>query len=401
MSTSKIVGAVEIGTAKITVLVGEVLEGQSLNIIGLGEAPSQGVQKGVVVDFKVASKLVHDALARAEKAAGASIDAVYISQSGSHLNGFFHTSTVNVSSSTGTVYDSDVERAVKEAKAKELPDDRVYLHHIHNGYTLDGRPVVEPVGMQGEKLSLSYWSIHGDIQQVRDNIHVINAFGLTVEEAIVSSLASGLMVTTDAEREHGVLVIDFGAGTTDYVLYQGGFVRASGSIPVGGDHITNDLSLGLRISQKQAESLKIEFGKARLESADEEEKVWLIGDKMIGDRHLPKAALVKIIEARAQELVGIIFQQLKRVYEPKSIPAGIIMTGGASLLPSLGNLVESTFHQEVKMGITPSWVREDLASPAYSTALGLLHFALTGQAMQVPRSSGRSRLWGRVAKIFN
>jgi len=402
IGSSKIIGAVEIGSSKVAVLVGEIVDGDSLNIIGLGESPSHGVKKGEIVDFKAASEAAHDALARAEQASGASIDEAYLSQSGGHLRGFLNTATVNVSSSTGIVSDSDLTRANQEAKAKQLQESRVYLHHIHNGYQLDGRSVGHPLGMDGSKLSLAYWSIHADTQKIKDHIHVVNAFGLKVDEVIVSGLASSITVTSEDERAQGVLVIDFGSGTTDYVLYNSGFVCASGSIPVGGDHITNDVSLGLRISRKQAESLKIEFGHCQISPGDEGEKVWLIGDKMIGDRHLPKSAINQIIEARMSELLHLIKEELGEQWNPKLAPAGVIITGGASLLPGLGEMVEAVFEQSAHYGLAPSWVREDLTAPSYSTVLGLLHYALTGQARYQARTQQRkSGLWNRMAKIFN
>lgn len=402
IGSSKIIGAVEIGSSKVAVLVGEIVDGDSLNIIGLGESPSHGVKKGEIVDFKAASEATHDALARAEQASGASIDEAYLSQSGGHLRGFLNTATVNVSSSSSVVSESDLTRANQEAKAKQLQESRVYLHHIHNGYQLDGRSVGYPLGMDGSKLSLAYWSIHADTQKIKDHIHVVNAFGLKVDEVIVSGLASSITVTSEDERAQGVLVIDFGSGTTDYVLYQNAFVCASGSIPVGGDHITNDVSLGLRISRKQAESLKIEFGHCQVSPGDAGEKVWLIGDKMIGDRHLPKAAINQIIEARMSELLQLIKEELGEQWNPKLAPAGVIITGGASLLSGLGEMVEAVFEQSAHYGLAPSWVREDLTAPSYSTVLGLLHYALTGQTRYQARTQQRkSGLWNRMAKIFN
>lgn len=223
-----------------------------------------------------------------------------------------------------------------------------------------------------------------------------------VDEVIVSGLASSISVTSEDERAQGVLVIDFGSGTTDYVLYQNAFVCASGSIPVGGDHITNDVSLGLRISRKQAESLKIEFGHCQASPGDAGEKVWLIGDKMIGDRHLPKAAINQIIEARMSELLQLIKEELGEQWNPKLAPAGVIITGGASLLSGLGEMVEAVFEQSAHYGLAPSWVREDPTAPSYSTVLGLLHYALTGQTRYQARTQQRkSGLWNRMAKIFN
>ncbi|HQU09115.1 MAG TPA: cell division protein FtsA, partial [Opitutales bacterium] len=260
MGRSKIAAALEMGSSKIAVLVGEIAPGKTLNIIGMSEVSSNGISKGEIYDFKAASLSAHEALAAAEKSAGVSLDEVFLGISGGHLQGFYNEATVTVSASNSVVAAADVERACRDAKAKQLPQERIYLHHVHNGYELDGRAVVNPVGAQGQKLSAAYWSVHAHTHKVRDAIHVVNGFGLTVEDVIISSLASGVMVSSEAERQNGLLVIDLGAGTSDYVLYRRGFAALTGCLPVGSGHISNDLSLGLRIPSKNAEALKLEFG---------------------------------------------------------------------------------------------------------------------------------------------
>jgi len=379
MSQSKIVGAVEIGTSKTVVMVGEIVNGRSLNIIGMGQSSSDGVKKGEILDFRAASNATHAAIMGAEKSAGAQIDVIYLSQTGRHLEGFQNTGSVTVTSADGVVGAGDIGRAAREGKGKELPPGRVYIHHIKNQVELDGRAVAEPLNMQGERLEVGYWSVHGDESRVRDHVAVINGFGLTVEDMIVSSIASGSMVASEEEKQAGCLVLDIGCGTTDWVFYRNGFIARTGVVPVGGDHITNDIALGLRMNGLHAEKLKLQYGKTLLEKEDQVRKVWMMGDQMIGDRHLPKKALIQIIGARVEEIFSIVRRQLGSACTRSNLPAGAILTGGVARLDKLAITAEKTLGITARLGESPGWVREDLRGPEFSTALGLLHYALTGQ----------------------
>ena len=244
MSHNKIIGALELGTSKIAVIVGEIQKGKVLNVIGYSEIPSDGIKKGVIIDFNTTSSRVHKAIAAAEASASAQIEHAYLAQTGPQINCSFNTGIVTVSTSNNSVCQQDIQKAIDSAKCKELPKDRVYIHHIQNSFKLDGRTVKNPFQMEGSQLSVDYWSVNTDANKLRDQIHVVNSFGLKVEDIILSSIASGSILAHESEKQHGVLIIDIGAGTTDYVLYKNGYIVRTGILPVGGDHITNDLSLG-------------------------------------------------------------------------------------------------------------------------------------------------------------
>lgn len=401
MTYNKVIGAVEIGTSKVVVLVGELVGDKGLNIIGQGEATTVGVKKGEIVDFRAASDCTHAALQAAERNAGATIEAVYLSQTGGHLKGFYNRGVVPVSAPDNIVNEIDIQRAVNEAKCKKLPTGRVYIHHIHNGDHLDGRAVTNPYMMQGEKLEVGYWHVHGDEHKVRDHIHVINGFGLEVEDMIISSIASGSMMAREVEKENGVLVVDIGRGTTDYVLYRAGRILRTGVICIGGDHITNDLSLGLRITPQHAEEFKKKLGKARIDPTDKNEKVWLFGDLTIGERAIPKLAIYKIITARIEELFGILKQELGGALSRDRVAAGVILTGGTSRLPGIVDVASSGLGVEARLGNNPKWVlREDLRGPEYSCALGLLYYGLNSQRSG-DVAEGKKGFVQKVAKLLS
>lgn len=404
MNGATVIGAVEIGTSKVVVLVGEVINGRELQIIGLGHSTANGVRKGEIVDLRAASDCTHAALLAAEKSAGTEIEGVYLSITGSHLEGFSNEGVVTIQDADNWVRESDIKRAADSARSKALSPGRLYVHHVRSGYMLDGRLSRDPLGMQGSNLEARYWHVHGDERKLSDPVHVINGFSLKVEDMVVSSIASGSMVATDEEKEAGVLVVDIGCGTTDFVLYRHGRIVRTGVIAVGGDHFTNDLSLGLRVSYKHAESLKLRYGKAQIDREDKGEHVMLVGDLMIGDRPILRRSICKILHARADELLMILKNKLGSLVSPQNLPGGVILTGGGSRLPELEHLGESVLGVPVRKGCNPSWVSHDqLRDPEFSTVLGLLHYGLAAQRPDKEKNApeARSRKWiSKVTEIF-
>jgi cell division protein FtsA len=377
---SKIIGAVEIGTSKVVVLIGEIVNEKTLNIVGMGVSSSRGVKKGEIIDFNAASDCTHAAIMAAEESAGVRVEGIYLAQSGRHLETFFNDAEVTVKSSDNIVQRSDIGRLLTEAKSKQLSEDRAIIHHIRTGFILDGELVDDPEHLEGYKLGVGYWNIHGSVKKMSDSIHIINGFGLQVEDLIVSSLASGKMVTTEEERQSGVLVIDIGSGTTDYALFKNGYVMHTGVIAVGGDHITNDLSIGLRTNAKLAEMLKVKNGKATLEPRTKNDKVMLIGDLTIGDRSISRAGVCQIINARVDELFKLIRgDKLMNAHFANREITSVVLTGGTSQLNEIEKLGEKVFGVPVSKGENPSWVASDLAGPEFSTALGLLYFGFSYQ----------------------
>ncbi len=402
MPQSKVVGAVEIGTSKVAVLLGEIVGESGLNIIGHGSCSSKGVKKGMIADLDVASDCVHAAIMGAEKTAQTRIDEIYLSQTGSHLQGSFNVGTANVEASDGIVRMADVEQAKQDARRRGLPKSRTYIHHIQNPFSLDGRPVENPLSQEGQRLQVGYWSVHGDSQVVKDNLRVIGGIDLDVSDMIISSIASGSVLLEDSEKEAGALVIDIGGGTTDYVLYRKGFIVKTGVVPVGGDHITNDLSIGLRVGRKNAEELKVKDGRAFYKTEDREESVWLIGDLTIGDREYPLAAITKIIDARVGEIFEIIKSEIEaaELFEASDIASGVVLTGGSSRLQGIAEAAEKAFGLESRVSEGPQDVAPELRLPEYSTALGLLHYALTGQS-ETRQAAKPIGLLRRLTSVFS
>jgi len=388
-SNNTFIGAVEIGTSKITVLVGEYT-GRELAIIGRGECSSHGVIKGMVVDFKAASDCTHSALVQAEREAGERIDLVFLAQTGGHLEGFYNESSVSVKASDNMIEQSDVRTVSQLAKAKELPTGRAVVHHIRRPFRVDGRLVPgNPGNLMGQRLEVGYWTVHGLEQRLADNIHVIRGFNLDVSELVLSSLASGHMVTSLEERQHGVLAIDLGAGTTDFVLYRDGAPHTTGVVPVGGTHLTNDLGIGLRLTEGQAEKLKLRFGRASVQTKDRTHKVWLDGNYAIGDRQFPQQAIEQITAARTWELLEVVKKKLGNAFSPETCAAGVVLTGGTAKLAGIAEVTAKVFGVPAHLGEAPTWIKENLRDPSYHTALGLLYYGVSVQAEKtVPARGG-------------
>lgn len=361
--------------------MGEITDNSELNIIGQSSCFSKGVKKGVITDLKAASDCVHAAIVTAEQNAGPRIDEIYLAQTGSHLTGDFNLGTTTVSASDSIIRETDIEEAKKDAKRRRLEDSRTYIHHIQNPFLVDGQVVENPLSHKGKRLEVGYWSVHGSSRIVSDSLRVIRGIDLDVSDMIISSIASGAVLLEEAEKENGALVIDIGGGTTDFVLYRKGYIVLTGVVPVGGDHITNDLSIGLRISRKKAEEIKLKEGRAFHESEDRNQPVWLHGDMSIGDREYPLSAITKIIEARVAEIFDIIKNTLKEreLMAPGDIASGIVLTGGASRLKGIEEAASRSLGLEARCSEGPQNISPELRMPEYSTALGLLHYALTGQ----------------------
>lgn len=377
MAKPQVVAAIDIGTSKVVVLVGEIYPGDRLNILGVGQASSLGVRKGDTVDFMAVCNCTHAALLNAEQNARTQAEVAFLAQSGAHLDGFAQRPEISISAADNRVRPVDVQRLLAEARKKELPTGRLAIHHIRNSFKLDGNPVADPIGQQGEKLELGFWTVTGGESSLSNAIHLVNGYnGLEVKDIIVSSVASANMVTPEMEKKIGALVLDIGSGITDYALYRDGHIIRTGSIPVGGDHLTNDLSLGLRISRKHAEKVKLSFGQAAVDVQARSEKVWMVGDKSVGDRYIPRLAICQIIEARVEELFTIVKKHLEGLLTPEDVAAGVILTGGTSRLPGIDRVAERVLGLPARRPTDPAWLTESLRGPEYSTAVGLLLFAL-------------------------
>jgi cell division protein FtsA len=296
---------------------------------------------------------------------------------------------------------SDVRTVCDLAKAKELPEGRMIVHHIRRPFRVDGRLIPgSPENLVGQKLEVGYWTVHGQEQRLADNIHVIRGFNLEVRELVLSSLASGHMITTPEERQHGMLAIDVGAGTTDFALYRDGAAHTTGVVPVGGAHLTNDLSIGLRLTEGQAEKLKLRFGRANVVTRDRAQKVWLDGNFAIGDRQFPQQMIEQITSARIWELLEVVKKKLGNAFSPENCAAGVVLTGGTAKLPGITEAAAKVFGVPAHVGETPNWVHENMRDPIYHTALGVLYVGVNAQAEKIAPMRRSGGFFSGMKRLF-
>jgi cell division protein FtsA len=392
MASNDLMVGLEIGTSKICVVVGESRPDGTIKILGVGQAPSRGVRKGEIVDFETAMKCVHEAVVDAEQKSDVMIRSVYVAVAGAHIQGFNNRGCVMLPEDRDEIDTQDIEDVKISAREVSIPAQNAFLHSIIQHYHVDGQDgVLNPIGMLGEKLEADFHIIHGVRNRIQNTIRCVKELPLDVEDVVFGALASAQVVLTQHQKNLGAVVIDVGGGTTDYILYVDGAVKQSGVLAIGGDHITNDISMGLRIPMARAEKLKIEEGSVTLGNCLPGETIVLKDDSGFAGKEVERETLNTIIHLRLRES----FELLKRLLEEESFinytGAGIFITGGCSLLNGIDHLAEEIFEMpaHVAHAQTMSGLTSAFENPQFSTAIGLIKYAQAVQADRPRRGIGR------------
>ena len=365
----------DIGTAKIMVVVGEVLSGGDLKLVGLGVAPSNGLKRGVVVNIEATVSSIQQALKEAELMADCKIGRVYTGITGSHIRGINSSGMVAVKDKEVTP--ADVARVVETAKAINISSDQRLLLVEPQEFVIDGQDVKEPIGMSGIRLEAKIHIVTGAQSAAENIIKCVRRCGLEVEQLLLNPLASSQAVLTDDERELGVVVVDIGAGTTDVAIFTGGAIRHTAVIPIAGDLITSDIAMALRTPTKDAEDIKVESGYAKQLLADPEAQVEVPGLGDRGPRMLSKQALAGVIEPRVEEIFSLVQQVIRESGYEEVLSSGIVLTGGSVVMPGMVELGEDIFLKPVRRGIPKysSALADMVAQPRAATVMGLLEEA--------------------------
>lgn len=378
MAKEEILIGLEIGTSKICAAVGELKADKSVKILAIGEAPSRGVRKGEIIDFDTAQTCVREALADAEAKSDVTIESVYLGISGSHISSFNNRGTLEIPDEQEAIDDLDCERVRNNAGDIGLSLEHFPLHSLLQYYYVDGQEgVTNPMGMVGRQLEADYHFIHGVTTRVQNSVRCVKELGLEVESAVFAGLASSQVVLERNDKQLGAVVIDIGGGTTDYIAYIDGVPKESGTLAIGGDHITNDICMGLRIPTSRAELLKIEEGSVLLGGALPGEMITLRDDAGFVGKQIEREQLNTIIHERARELLELLHSRFQEHNFLHFAGAGIFLTGGTSALGGISHLAEEIFQVPVHIYGTqgsPGSV-PPLEDPRYSTAIGLIRFA--------------------------
>jgi cell division protein FtsA len=392
MASNNLMVGLEIGTSKICVVVGEGRPDSTLKILGVGQAPSRGVRKGEIVDFETAMKCVHEAVVDAEQKSDVMIRSIYVAVAGSHLHSFNNRGCVLLPEDRDEIQERDVEDVKINAREVSIPAQNAFLHTIIQHYQVDGQDgVLNPVGMFGQKLEADFHIIHGVRTRIQNTIRCVKELPLDVEDVVFGGLASAQVVLTQHEKDLGALVIDMGGGTTDYVVYADGAMKQSGCLAVGGDHITNDISMGLRIPMARAEKLKIDEGSCILGNCLPGEMILLKDDSGFAGKEIERETLNTIIHMRVREAFELLKRRLEKEPYLNYLGAGIFITGGCSLLNGIDHLAEEIFELPAHLAqAQTTWgVTSAVENPQFSTAIGLVKFAQVVHTDRPPRGIGR------------
>jgi cell division protein FtsA len=372
-----IVVGIDIGTTKICTLVGREEAPGEMRILGVGIEPSEGIRKGVVVDLAAASQAVARSIDKAERTSGLEINSGLVSLAGSNVSSVNSRGVVGVS---GRVIDQDdVLRAVDAARAVAIPHNREIIHVIQRGFDIDGQGGIRmPVGMHGYRLEVETHIITAAAASVENLRQCVATAGVDVSQFVLNPLASAEVVVNDTERQMGVVVCDIGGGTTDLAIYIDGDVWHTAVLAVGGNHITSDIAHGLRLPMSQAEEVKIQHGQADPKALETDE-FFII--RPFGEQEpvqVSQRELMHIINARVEEIFGLVVQEIKRSGYDGLLPAGMVLTGGCSALPGIRAAAANVLGVPVRIARPEKLVGmvDRLDSPAFSTSVGLLRWAL-------------------------
>jgi cell division protein FtsA len=393
----------DLGTTKVTAVIAEVDPNGLTSISGVGTGKCEGLRKGVIVDIDKTVRAIEGAVTDAEVMAGYSLGSAYVSISGDHIKGMNSTGVVAVSKPDKEITDDDVDRVVAASRGVVVPNDRLILHVIPQEFVVDDQDgISHPVGMSGIRLEVQTHIITGSATCAQNVIKSVRRAGLDVEELVLQSLATGYSLVSDEESNLGVAVVDIGGGTTDIAVFKDGALHHTAMLGLGGHNITNDLAVGLRTPLAQAEILKIRDGRAKSAGIAEDENLEIPGVHGRKARLLSKKVLAQIMESRIDELLYLVRKQLVKSDYYEVLGAGVILTGGTSLVDGILDSSEEVISMPTRLGLPEGvgGLQDYVDDPRMATAVGLIRYAADVIAKGgVPRSSTDATFGNIVGKL--
>jgi cell division protein FtsA len=374
-----VVVGLDLGTTKVCAIIGEMDNEGQVQIIGVGTTPSTGLKKGSVVNIEQTVSAIKKAVQDAERMAGVDIQSVCVGVAGGHIKGLNSRGVIAVARRDKEITDIDQARVIEAAQAIAIPLDREIIHVIPQEYIVDDQDGIKnPVGMSGVRLEAEVHVVTGAVTSVQNIIRSVERSGLRVSDIVLQPLASAEAVLSEDEKELGVVLIDIGGGTTDIAVFINGSLWHTSIITLGGTMVTNDVAVGLRTPNTEAENIKIQYGCARTILVKEEEEITVPGVGGRADRRMPRRVLSEIIEPRMEEIFELVLEELKKFGFEDRIPAGAVITGGASLMEGVADIAEKVLQLSVRIGSPKriGGVSDVISNPSYSTAVGLVFTAM-------------------------
>lgn len=381
----------DVGTSKVVCVIGEVHPGGQIEVIGLGQQPSRGLKRGVVINIDATVQSIRRAVEEAEMMANARVQSVFVGLSGAHIKS--HNSVGVVPVSSREVSHRDVEKVIEAGRAIAIPADQKVIHVLPQEFVVDNQEgILKPEGMFGVRLEAKVHIVTGSMSAAQNLQKCVESCGLHVDKLCLQHIASSSAVLLPDEKDLGICMVDIGGGTSDIAVFKGGSVRHTAVLPIAGEQVTNDISVAFRTPTQAAEEIKIRYGCAlpQLVQDDQHIEVPSVGEGP--PRHLSRLTLSEVIRPRYEELFRFVRKELHRADWYEGIAGGVVLTGAASMMPGVPELAEEVFELPTRMG-TPhdvTGVRDVARSPAYATAVGLLIYAKSQNHVRVPVGEVRS-----------
>jgi cell division protein FtsA len=389
----------DIGTTKICAIVGNVTD-EGLDIVGIGTSPSRGLRKGVVINIESTVASIKKAVGEAELMAGCEIKSVYAGIAGGHIKGFNSQGIIAIKNRE--VSAEDVKRVIEAAKAIAIPMDREVIHILPQEFIIDDQDGIrEPLGMSGVRLEAKVHIVTGAVASAQNIIKSCNRAGLDVADIVLEQLASSEAVLSADEKELGVALIDIGGGTTDIAIFVDGAIKHTSVLSLGGNHMTNDIAVGLRTPMAEAEKIKQKYGccLAAIVGKDETIEVPSVGGRP--PRILSRQLLAEILEPRVEEIFSLVNREIVKSGFEDMIASGVVITGGSTILEGMPELAEQIFNLPVRRGLPQNigGLVDVVNSPVYATGVGLVVYGSKNMGIsEFPTAQTDENLFRRVSR---
>lgn len=390
----------DIGTSNVCAVVGDTLDDDSVDIVGIGMAESRGIKRGVVVNLEAAVESIKKAIEEAELMAGIEIDSVHLAVSNQHIRGFNSRGVVTVAGRNREISREDVKRAIETAGQVTLPSGRETLHVLPQDFVVDDQDGIgAPVGMTGTRLEVNVHVVTGAISAQQNIIACVNRAGVNVSGMVIEQLAASESVLTQDEKDLGVALVDIGGGTAAIAIFERGSLWHTGVVPVGGDHFTSDIAVGLRTPMPDAEKVKRKHGCALSSMVDEEETIEVASVGGRRPRLMARRILSEILQPRAEEMFHLVWDEISKAGYEKSLNSGIVLTGGGSILEGMPEIAEQIFDLPIRRGV-PSGVgglSDHIGTPTFATAVGTVLYGHRNRPAGQPKGGV---LWRQLQGLF-
>ena len=401
---SNVIVGLDIGTTKTTAVVGEVTE-TGINIIGVGTSLAKEIRKGTVVNIDSMVESIKTAVEEAEHMSGCRINSVYVGISGSHVKGQNSLSIVSIKGRE--VSENDVQRAIEAAKAIAIPVGREIMHILPQSYVIDGQEgIKDPIGMSGVRLEAKVHIVTGATSAIQDIVKSVNRVGLDIDDVVLEQLAAGEAVLSSDEKDLGVVLLDIGGANTSVTIFSEGSIKHTAILPVGGNYLTSDISTGLRTPLGDAEKIKLKYGCALTSMIPKDETINVPSLGGREDREVSRQILGRIIEPRMEEILNLAYKEVVRFGFEDLLAAGVVLTGGTSLLYGITELAEQIFDMPARKGIPIGigGLSDIVNSPAHAIGVGLIIYGnsqLDGDSIYKNTTNVFGKMIRTVKKMFS